>query len=431
MSDSPQSDLMPLEEVFSAQDLAALTAHIKASGALGRSRVYEQLLDYLLDFAAHGRTPKEVDVAIDVLGRDARFDATRDSVVRVYIHQLRRKLARYYAAHAPEATHRLVIPKGQYGFMAAPVMTMPAPAASTPARRAWGVPVLLGLCLAALMANLLAPARWLPWQTRAEVPDAARHLPWSRLLDDEVPILLVMGDYYIFGELNELGNVSRMIRAFDINSPQDLNGLLMRNPQESAHYLDLDLNYMPEGSALAMARIVPLLEQSGKTVHVKMMSRLSTDDLRDNHIVYIGYLSALDKLSSLVFTASGLRIGRTYDELVNLSTGQLYSSDAGMPSGTDPFRDYGFFSTFPSSSSTEVVIVAGTRDAGLMHTAQAVVTPRTLQTIQERLPAADTGAFETLFEVFGFDRLNFDGHLIYSQALDPDRLWGNEFTRLQ
>ncbi|MDP1929858.1 MAG: hypothetical protein Q8L60_00175, partial [Gammaproteobacteria bacterium] len=259
-------------------------------------------------------------------------------------------------------------------------------------------------------------------------------LPWSAVLDDDLPVLLVMGDYYIFGELNELGNVTRMIRDFSVNSPQDLNALFMRDSAMTTRYLDLDLNYMPEGSALALARVVPVLLRAGKRINVTMMSRLNTADLKTHHIIYIGYISALDKLRGLVFADSGLQIGRTYDELLNRSSGDIYSSDAGLPSQDEPFRDYGFFSTFPSTSQNQFIIIAGTRDAGLMHTAQAVANSASLSAIGHSLAPSSShlaGSYEVLYEVFGFNRMNFDATLVYSRTLDPGRIWGGELSSMQ
>ena len=87
---------------------------VVASGALGRSPVYTQLLDYLIDCSENSRQPKEFDIAVDVLGRDGSFDVTRDSVVRFYIHKLRTRLEKYYQTIAPDADPQLRIPKGQY-----------------------------------------------------------------------------------------------------------------------------------------------------------------------------------------------------------------------------------------------------------------------------------------------------------------------------
>ncbi len=77
--------------------------------------------------------------------------------------------------------------------------------------------------------------------------------------------------------------------------------------EQAEYYLDLDLSYMPEGSAFALAKIIPILQDSGKRVNITMMSDLTTSDIRSNHIVYIGYLSALEKLTDMAFAGSGLK----------------------------------------------------------------------------------------------------------------------------
>jgi hypothetical protein len=256
---------------------------------------------------------------------------------------------------------------------------------------------------------------------------AATHQVWKTVLNDDNPILLVMGDYYIFGELNANGNIVRMVREFNVNSRSDLEDLQFSDIENTENYLDLDLSYMPEGSAFALAKISPILQQSGKTVNITMMSDLTTADIRSNHIVYIGYISALEELTDMTFAGSGLRIGRSYDELFNIKTEEYYTSDAGLPEEDQPFRDYGMFSTFPASVDTQVVLISGMRDAGLMHTAQALSDARALDDLVAAIDS-DTdeavASFEAVFEVYGVDRLNFDANLIYTNLLNTNKIWG-------
>ncbi|MEX0618800.1 MAG: helix-turn-helix domain-containing protein [Pseudohongiellaceae bacterium] len=437
--DANNNPLLPPLEVYSAEELQAAAWAIVNSGELGRSRVYGSLLQYLVDNVLDGKSPKEIEIALDVLGRDAAFDVSRDSVVRVNVHQLRKKLDRYYARHTPEGGYRLVIPKGQYTVAVAPLRSAdPSPTAArfaSPSRaQRWLRPGLLASVAVLLLLNITYMAlRDNPTRSPSSTTMTAAHPLWQSVLDDDLPVLLVMGDYYIFGELNERGNVSRMIRDFNINSSADLEALFFQDTQLASKYYDLDLSYMPEGSAFALARIAPILQQANKRVDVIMMSELKTADLKSNHIVYVGYISALDKLRNVVFGDSGLRIGRTFDELVNRGTGEIYSSDAGLPSRDQPFRDYALFSTFPSTSANQVIIVAGMRDAGLMHTAQAISDSSSLATLEQRavLDSKSAPAFEALYEVFGFDRMNFDANLVYTSELNPGIIWGGEITRLQ
>ena len=400
---------------------------IISSGILGRSKHYGALLQYLVSCSGQNRQPKEIELATDVLGKADDYDVSADSSVRVYVHQLRKKLNAYYDQNELDAAYKLVIPKGSYSLAA--IATTPIVKSSAFSLARFGVSnSLLFAGVVLLSANLLYMFGQRSEASRPPSQFAAAHPVWETVLGDDQPILLVMGDYYIFGELNANGNVARMVREFNVNSRSDLEDLQFSDIEHTENYLDLDLSYMPEGSAYALAKVVPLLQNSGKSVNITMMSDLTSADIRSNHIVYIGYISALDKLTSMTFAGSGLRIGRSYDELFNTKTAEYYTSDAGLPEEGDPFRDYGMFATFPASIDTQVVLISGMRDAGLMHTAQAVSNTLALDELVVSIDS-DTdealASFEALYEVFGVDRLNFDANLVYSNLLDAKQIWAS------
>jgi len=428
-TDTDNQQIRAIQEAFSPVELRALGKRITDSGVLGRSRHYARLLDYLVQCAIENKSPKEIELALEALGRAEDFDVSADSTVRVYIHQLRKKLDNYYEQFEKDARYRIVIPRGKYTLAALPqtpvrVTFSPAPLKVPRFTLTTG---LLLVMIMLLVANLvvLMQEDGNPVEHASRV--AAAHPVWDKVLNDEKPILLVMGDYYIFGELNANGNVARMVREFNVNSPRDLEELQFSDIERTENYLDLDLSYMPEGSAYALARIVPILQESGKPVNITMMSDLTTAEIRSNHIVYIGYISALDKLKEMTFAGSGLQIGRSYDELFNVDTAEYYTSDAGLPEAGEPFRDYGLFATFPASAETQVILITGMRDAGLMHTAQALTDGKSLDDLVVAIDS-DTdeavASFEALYEVFGIDRLNFDANLVYTSLLDSRRIWG-------
>lgn len=93
-NDSPL--ILNAHEVLGTDELLALSHRIIDSGILGRSKHYPALLQYLVQSSLSGKSPKEIELAIDVLKRDNDFDVSNDSSVRVYIYQLRKKLDSYY-----------------------------------------------------------------------------------------------------------------------------------------------------------------------------------------------------------------------------------------------------------------------------------------------------------------------------------------------
>jgi hypothetical protein len=348
------------------------------------------------------------------------------------MHNLRQKLEQYHAQHGGTDEYRLVIPRGEYRLVverdvAERAVADPTPAeppAVQPARRpsAWLIAA-IGL----LALNLIAYFALDDDAPRSRAQELAASQLWAGLFDDDIPLLVVVGDYYIFGELDDYGNVRRLIRDFDINSAKDLDELFMYTPELTEDYYDLDLTYLPQASAFALTELLRVVYTSDKPVRVTPMSDLSAMDLKSNHVIYIGYISALDTLNEFVFAGSGLSVGATYDEIRDDATGEIYTSGAGMLRYDQRnYRDYGLFSTFPGPNGNQFMIVAGTRDAGVMHVAQALSSMEDVTGLEQRVDLAASGrspAFEAVYEVTGFDRMNLDAMVVYSAPLDVGRIW--------
>jgi TolB-like protein/Tfp pilus assembly protein PilF len=80
------------------------------------SRHLQDILRYLVEEALAGRARQinQTSIAIDVLGRDAHFDPSVDSLVRVEAGRLRAKLREYYYEEGKGDTLRFELPKGHY-----------------------------------------------------------------------------------------------------------------------------------------------------------------------------------------------------------------------------------------------------------------------------------------------------------------------------
>jgi hypothetical protein len=424
-----------------SQQLREQGKRIIASGALGRSRSYARLLDFLIESALAGRVPKELEIAMEVFDKGADFDPSQDSMVRVYAHNLRQKLEYYYATDGRGEDPQLALARGEYRMFLMPRVEeteatptgAAAPAASDrPGRTApWRLATAAFglLALGALVGFAVA-------SSRAPAEPAAMAVAgtpiWSGLFDDDLPILVVVGDYYIFGERDANGDVVRLVRDFAVGSRQELDDLVKYNPDLANRYQNLDLTYLPTGSAYALLDVLRVLYTSGKPVHVVPMSEMSDADLKSSHVVYLGYLSALGKLEEFVFASSSLAIGYTYDELRDVDTGELYSSEAGTPEINRNYRDFAFISTFPGPGGNQFVIVSGTRDAGLMQAAHVLTDPMFAHSVEQARPdlgSAQPPAFEMLYEVTGYGRTNLDAMLVHSAKLNYQEIWGGNLLQ--
>jgi len=391
--------------------LDAQVERIRASRILDRSHSLSRLFHYLAEAARADRTLREIDVAQDVFGRTGDFSG--DASVRVYIHRLRRKLAEFYAGKGAGEPHRLSVPLGEYRLVvgSSPEAAPPAPEARREKSRAAHRPR-LWIWAAAAVVVLLIGANLIAWMTvsrelapNRELARLSRTPLWSGIKGDH-QVLVVIGDYYVFGERGDAPGLTRLIRDFGVNSIEDFDKTLMRRPELAQRYVAIDTYYTPAGAALALERVMPLVRYAAKDtrrVRVITSSQLTPEMLRDSDIVYIGYLSGLRLLEPPLFTRSRFQIGSTYDSLIDRETKQAYGSGAGFVRGDQPNEDFGYLATFEAPGGNRIVIIAGSRDIGVVQAAEVA----TDLAVQSSRPPLAAGASEWLYRVRGVGRTNF------------------------
>lgn len=405
--------------------LAARAGQIRASGLLGRSGQLSRLFDYLVECSALGKAPKEIDIAVEALGRGADFDVTQDAVVRVYVHKLRRRLDEFYSGAGSQDASRIVIARGEYRLSLEPndaaAIDTPPPV-RLPAANKW---LLLALA-ASLVINVLLVG--FGHFNQAPVDTALARVRanpiWSQILSDDLPIVIVVGDYYIFGETDDSMLVKRMIREFAINSRRELEEYSQEHPEVAERYMDLGLSYLPTSVAPALRELMPIVSVAKKRVRVVTMSEMTPDLLTQAHVVYVGYLSGLGILRRVVFAGSRFAIGETYDELIDRKSGHHYISQSSSLWRGDPnYKDYGYFATFAGSNGNRIIVIAGTRDVALANTAEALAHPQSLETLTRQ--AAGGRDFEALYEVYGMQGTNVDSKLLTAAPLNTAAIWRN------
>jgi hypothetical protein len=407
----------PAEAVEPAEFLAEVE-RIRASGTLGRGTQLARLFEFLVGCRAVGRVPKELEVAVDCFERRTDVDVAQDATVRVTAHKLRRRLEEFYRDAGEPA--RLTIPRGEYrlAMQGPPVAALPQgwrrllPA--TGRERAAASVVVVAL-LAALLS--LGIAMYAPRSAR-DFADVGKSPLWASVLGDDLPIQVVLGDYYIFGERDAGGRVTRLVRDFNINSRQELEHGFIGKPDLATRYADLNLGYLPTSSAQALREVLPVVMASGKPVLLTLASELDPATLKTTHVVYLGYLSALGMLQDMVFNVSRYSIGGSYDELIDSVTGETRTSEAGEPHAPDTrYSDYAYVAALHGPGGHTHLIIAGTRDVGLMQAAEVAADQRRLDELAERVKGK--GPFEALYEVQGVDGINVEARLLDANLAAP------------
>ena len=408
--------------------LAAEAKRVRDSGDLGRSEPLIRLFDFLVERSLDGRIPREIEIAQDVFDKTHDFDGMLDASVRVYIHRLRRKLAEHYA-RAPGDPDWISIPLGEYRVvLASPPAAdeapeQPEPPVAPPKRsinRVW---------LAFLALALVNALAWIVYVDRSSGDDAAvRSNLWRPIADNKRPTLVVLGDYYIFGDAADGIVVSRLMRDFAINSREELDRYLMLNPDKVGSYVDVNLHYLPVSVGRGLRSLLPIVNAatnaSGEHPGVETMSDMKPEIFKAANVVYLGFLSGLGALQDPLFRASGFKVGDNFDELIDKATGRRFKSDWGVVAdGKVPQRDYGYIASMLGPTGNRILIIAGTRDPAVAQMAEIAAD-------QEQLKAIDAksggGAFEALFEVRTLGNLNLGSSLVLARPIRAESIWQPE-----
>jgi hypothetical protein len=154
-------------EISLEERRAALTAVLE-SKEFARAPALAKLLKYLCDKTFEGRVHeiKEFSIATEVYGRTENFGEKRDSVVRVEMSRLRRRLVSYYADEGAQQPLRIVIPAGTYapdfepfttGVVTPAELLPPTPIPKKKAGRSIAISASLVLAAVMLVIFLRAP----------------------------------------------------------------------------------------------------------------------------------------------------------------------------------------------------------------------------------------------------------------------------------
>jgi hypothetical protein len=403
-----------------ADALRSEVSRVQASGLLGEARL-RRMFDYLAERSLEGQSPKEIAIAIDVFGKGQDFDVSQDALVRVYIHKLRKALDEYYSSSGNPRGAELHIPRGEYRLKVsakAPVVVIPAAAQRPRPTRA--------RITAASIAAAVLVAVFVVWLSapRSDLERVRASPVWSAILKDDRPIIIVVGDYYLIGETDDSMGVNRLIREYAVNSKSDLDHYVQEHPELADRYMDVGLRYLPISTAFALRDVMVVLAPQNRRITVSKMSDIEPSRFKSADIVYIGYLSGMGMLQDLIFAGSRFSVGDSYDEVFDKRTRVSYVSEIGsdimdppQPTGKEKtYHDYGVFEKIRGPGGNTIVVISGTRDAGVTQTAEVFTSAQKLKDLEQksdvRLP------IEALLEVSAVNGVNLNGKLLAQSNRD-------------
>jgi len=445
-------------------DYEVIRRHLQktlSSEQMEKSETSQKLLRYLAERALRGDIPKETEIAIDVFGRDSSFNSAEESLVRVGVRALRRRLHDYYAQSGQHDEFVFTIPKGGYRLNCVPREALPEPDEPLSATET-EVPVPLARPAAETEPDLVEPLRpraapqwvrvwsivatalllvsvsvstylWLN-RTRLTVDPATAALArtpfWSGIIDSDRPLMLVLGDGFMYTNVDRLTGRVQLIRDRAINSSEELRVFLAANPSIAEGRGQRYTSMLQKSTTLGMASVLRLVSHPGRQIEIRPRDDMQVDDLQKYDIIYIGPLSRLGPLAGYYELQSRYRYESKTNSVRDIVTGKSFVPEGEL---TDKHTEYALAARFIGPGGNHILILTpGGRNSGMLLTVRTFTSTKELQDIARRLldshkPLPDS--FEALLSVTSFGQTDVASEVLDVHAL-PSPLNGAAGTRV-
>jgi hypothetical protein len=235
---------------------------------------------------------------------------------------------------------------------------------------------------------------------------------WSDVVASTRPLTIVLGDLFMFTQVDPQTGRTLYVRDRDINSIEELHDFIAKNPA-FADRGRLFFSMVQESAAISMASILRIVDRPDRVITIKMPDELQAEDVRNGDIIYIGPPSRLGLLSGYYQLRSRYR----YDA-GNSGVTDLFSRRHFSPEGTlsGQRTDYGLAAKFYGPTRNHIMIfTSGARNVGLRQIVRTLTSPAGLATLERKLrekSSVSADSFEALLTVTGFRRTDLLADII-------------------
>lgn len=256
------------------------------SESFRQSRQSVKLLRYLVEHSLDGNEEalRERAIGSTLFGREPKYDTNEDSIVRVSVAEVRKRLARYYHEAGADQRLEVTIPVGSYRVefhtreapKEEPEMRVAAPVSETARNRKWR------LAVVAAVAAIAAAGVYLAW------PKPAVDRFWGPALADKSAVVILAPHPVVYSFTRE---TFRRFRKDDATHAQRQIEALS-GPEDAViplkDVVPIRDQYLGLGSAHAISSVAAIMAVREKAYQLKFGRSFSFQDIRHAPAVLVG-----------------------------------------------------------------------------------------------------------------------------------------------
>lgn len=389
---------MSTNNKFSSEEIESAFESIKSHKLFLKSALQERILRYLIDQALAENDVKEQTIGVELL--DENYDQVQsNSKVRVYVYNLRKKLAEYYKTDGKDEKIRFSIEKGQYN------LTFKEKAFKDTSSKSFNsiniqLPlkptlVFLGLMILALTVFIV------------QKNNQTTYL-WKPFFTKEKATLCIVADQYIVSDkLQKCFSIYHQI--YDDTS---LNEFSEKNPE-----LDLRQAWFTMTTKMAPFGIHYLDQWFGafnRSFDLQLESETQFSDYSNGNVIYIGQSKTMNNSKSVFLKNSQVFKmdfdGFTYtnkDKVIHY-TSKIRKID---------YEEYTMVSFQRINNGNYTLFFVSNHDVGVLGTIKMFTSEDKLNAFYKNLPS-ETTEFNALYKVTGLERNDMNCELVQLEVLN-------------
>ncbi len=387
------------------------------------SKLDQDLLRFLCKAIEQKVYLKESVIAIDFFDRKANFNPADDTIVRVHMHSLRKKLSLYYLSDGKDDKIQLCIPKGHYEVKFIGGKTK---------LNIFKKIKLKSLYLLIFLIVFLLALSYYQWHENTALKktitmglNIESNPFWADYLQNKNPVLFVFGELYILWEYENDIDDGRLIHDSKINTAKNLTDFNKQHKNDTVNLDKAHETFFFEHQLFSIFKICPILINSSTKPEYTLTSYLEWHDIADNNIIFIGEINTTARLkqfflkSSFAFNVNPRELYYLDENSDTLKTYSLVYKSGGM-SDIDSYRyfvkDYSIILKVPGPNGLPILIFTGFFDVGIKeairHLTVPVLTNKLEKMFMEKYDYIPK-YFEILFEVEGYEKTKISTKILH------------------
>ena len=389
------------------------------------SKNSKTLLEYLIECSLNATSPKETTIAAEVFGRDKEFHPGEDPLVRVHIHNLRKKLENYYDNEGKQDKYKLEIPKGHYSLeiikteKKIPEKHMERFNVFLDGKR---ISLLVIFALVITIVVLLIVNTKLSRQLNHFQIIPSNNPIWSNFLENEKETVIVCGDHFFYNIEVPFAKRSIHIRDTWVNSVKDMSEIYFL--PDSAR--PSDQSYFPRSVVWTLPNLTRILTVAPRAPIIRASSELTSTLIEEQNLIYVGNVRSLGLLKHYLKQA-----GLTFDNRKRVLYYKERDETAIFETEADEslfHKDYAIVLKLNGPRQNTIMIIASFFTSGVKETTRYLTHPNLLKIVENELVQSKgfvPDSFLLIIEVSGIQQAGVKADIVMAKEIDAvvtDRL---------